>query len=45
MSTHVVKHEEAEDFRCEAFGPGKADLEKASKKPDPQVEGGQEMHK
>ena len=44
-SIHVVKHEEAEVFKCEAFGPGKADLERASKKFELSVEGGQRMHK
>ena len=39
LSAHVVKHEEAKDFKCEASGPEKADLERASKEPDPQVEG------
>ena len=41
----MVKHKEAEDFKCEAFGPGKADLERASKKFELSVEGGQRMHK
>ena len=33
--------EEAKDFKCEEFGQGKADIGRASKKSDPQVEGGQ----
>ena len=37
-STHVVKHEGAKDFKCEAFGPGKADIGRASRKLDTQVE-------
>ena len=34
-SDHMVKHEEARDFKCEASGPGKADIERASKKLEP----------
>ena len=44
-SNLVAKQKEAKGFKCEAFGLEKADLERASKKLDPQVEGGQTMHK
>ena len=38
-----MNYEETKDFKCEASGPGKAVRERASKKLEPQEEGGQRM--